>query len=64
MEKICEQTKEQMVGVDGSLGAAGELRLGKGSYYAKQVSGQSDVLIYLARFWSTLLRYELQVVEI
>ena len=50
MEKICEQTKEQRVGVDGNLRAAGELRLGTDSYYAKQVSGQSDVLIYLAEF--------------
>ena len=50
MEKICEQTKEQRVGVDGSLRAAEELRLGRGYYHAKQVSGQSDVLIYLAEF--------------
>ena len=39
MERICEQTKEQRVGVDRKLRAAGELRLGTGSYYAKQVSG-------------------------
>ena len=44
-------------------GVVEELRLGISFYCVMLVSGQSDVLIYPAKFLSTLSKYELRVLE-